>query len=102
PVSAEQFVGEGGQDDALFGIDWVPVSLAAGDDVPTVEWADLEALAVSAELSDYVVLSCPVFSGSDPAAGAHEAAHWALNAVQTWLDDDRFAASRLVIATHGA
>ncbi|WP_159043830.1 SpnB-like Rossmann fold domain-containing protein, partial [Streptomyces sp. NRRL S-1521] len=32
----------------------------------------------------------------------HEAAHWALNAVQTWLDDDRFAASRLVIATHGA
>ncbi|WP_159043806.1 polyketide synthase dehydratase domain-containing protein, partial [Streptomyces sp. NRRL S-1521] len=32
PVSAEQFVGEGGQDDALFGIDWVPVSLAAGDD----------------------------------------------------------------------
>ncbi|WP_190087069.1 SpnB-like Rossmann fold domain-containing protein, partial [Streptomyces longisporoflavus] len=101
PVSSEQFAGEG-RGDALFGIDWVPVPLAAGDDAPTVEWTDLEALAASADLPDYVVLPCPVTAASEMVAGAHEAAHWALNTVQAWLADERFTASRLVIATNGA
>ncbi|WP_229871975.1 type I polyketide synthase, partial [Streptomyces longisporoflavus] len=101
PLPSEQFAGAG-QEDALFGVDWVPVPLAAGDDVPTVEWTDLEALAASADLPELVVLPCPVSSGADPAAGAHEAAHWALNAVQAWLADERYAASRLVFVTHGA
>ncbi|MFE6166171.1 type I polyketide synthase, partial [Streptomyces sp. NPDC056486] len=87
--------------DSLFGVDWVPAR-SSGADVPTVEWTDLEALADSAELPDFVVLPCPVAAGPDPVAGAHEAAHWALNAVQSWLADERFAASRLAIVTHGA
>ncbi|MEV0126831.1 type I polyketide synthase, partial [Streptomyces sp. NPDC050703] len=103
PVSSEQFAfADGGRDDALFGVDWVPVALVAGDDAPTVQWTDLEALAASVELPDYVVLPCPVIAASDVIAAAHEAAHWALNAVRTWLSDERFAASRLVIATKGA
>ncbi|WP_129769122.1 type I polyketide synthase, partial [Streptomyces sp. L-9-10] len=100
PVSPEQFTGDDGGD-ALFGIDWVSVSVADGD-VPTTAWSDLEALAASAELPDFVVLPCPVTSASDPAVGAHEAAHWALNAVQTWLAEDRFDAARLAIVTSGA
>ncbi|MEU5952062.1 type I polyketide synthase [Streptomyces sp. NPDC047525] len=89
------------RDDALFGVDWVSVPLAGGG-VPTVEWTDLEALTQSADLPDFVVLPCPVTSGSDPVAGAHEAAHWALDTVQSWLADGRFDASRLVIVTRGA
>ncbi|MFE6165411.1 SDR family NAD(P)-dependent oxidoreductase, partial [Streptomyces sp. NPDC056486] len=100
PVSLEQFAGDG-QDDALFGVDWVSVPVS-GVDVPSVEWTDVEALAGSAELADFVALSCPVSSGADPVVGAHEAAHWALSAVQLWLDGERFDVSRLVIATHGA
>ncbi|MFI8932614.1 type I polyketide synthase [Streptomyces sp. NPDC053474] len=89
--------------DALFGVDWVSVALPGGD-VPTTEWADLEELAGSrdGELSDFVVLSCPVDSASGPVVGARETAYWALNAVRTWLADDRFAAARLVLATRGA
>ncbi|MEU9993705.1 type I polyketide synthase, partial [Streptomyces sp. NPDC048045] len=47
--------------DALFGVDWVSVSPVEGD-APTTRWTtDLEELArsTSAELSDFVVLSCP-------------------------------------------
>ncbi|MEU5002617.1 type I polyketide synthase, partial [Streptomyces sp. NPDC021622] len=100
PVALEEFAGDG-HDDALFGVEWVSVPLA-GDVVPTVEWTHLEMLAGAAELPDFVVLPCPVTSGSDPVAGVHEAAHWALNVVQSWLDDGRFDASRLVIVTRGA
>ncbi|MEU2849957.1 beta-ketoacyl synthase N-terminal-like domain-containing protein, partial [Streptomyces sp. NPDC007049] len=87
--------------DALFGVDWTAVPLPDGD-APTTEWSDLEALARSAELPDFVVLPCPITSASDPVAGAHEAAHWALNTVQNWLTDERFDASRLAIVTSGA
>ncbi|MGW5868669.1 type I polyketide synthase [Streptomyces sp. NPDC055239] len=104
PAAPVQGAGDD-RDDALFGVDWVSVPLSHSDvpaDVPTVEWTDLEALADAAELPDFAVLPCPVTSGSDPVAGAHEAAHWALNTVQSWLNDERFDASRLVIATNGA
>nr|WP_307822085.1 type I polyketide synthase [Streptomyces coffeae] len=90
---------------SLFGVDWVSVSLSNGDgdgDGPTVEWTDLEALAPSAELPDFVILPCPITSASDPVSGAHEAAHWALSTVQNWLADERYEASRLAIVTRGA
>ncbi|MFE4646439.1 acyltransferase domain-containing protein, partial [Streptomyces sp. NPDC056730] len=87
--------------DSLFGIDWVPVPLPDGD-APTTEWSDLEALAGAAELPDFVMLPCPITSASDPVAGAHEAAHWALGTVQSWLAEERFDASRLAIVTSGA
>ncbi|MFD3917111.1 type I polyketide synthase, partial [Streptomyces sp. NPDC058603] len=87
--------------DSLFGVDWVPVPVSDGD-LPTTEWSDLEALAESVDLPGFVVLPCPITSASDPVAGAHEAAHWALNTVQSWLADERFDASRLAIVTSGA
>ncbi|MFJ9034891.1 type I polyketide synthase, partial [Streptomyces sp. NPDC102274] len=97
-VSADQIAGDD-RGDALFGVDWASVPLPDGD-VPTTEWTDLEAL--TEPLSDFVVVPCPVMSASDPVAGAHEAAHWALKAVQVWLADERFDAVRLVIVTRGA
>ncbi|QCX74530.1 Phenolphthiocerol synthesis polyketide synthase type I Pks15/1 [Streptomyces sp. YIM 121038] len=89
--------------DALFGVGWTPVALPDGD-VPTTQWSDLETLAQpqDGELSDFVVLSCPVDSVSGPVVGAREAACWALNVVQRWLVDERLAAVRLVLVTRGA
>ncbi|MFE7565942.1 type I polyketide synthase [Streptomyces sp. NPDC057539] len=87
--------------ESLFGVDWVAVPLPDGD-APTTEWTDLETLTRSAELPDFVVLPCPVIAASDTVADAHEAAHWALNAVRTWLADERFDAARLAIVTSGA
>ncbi|WP_373305815.1 SDR family NAD(P)-dependent oxidoreductase, partial [Streptomyces flavofungini] len=98
PVSQEQLAGDD-LSDALFGVDWAPLPLADGD-VPTTEWTDLAAL--TEPRSDYVVVSCPDTSASGPVTGAHEAAHWALDAVQTWLADERFEAARLVVVTRGA
>ncbi|MBB5101297.1 type I polyketide synthase [Streptomyces spectabilis] len=102
PVSLDQFSG-GDRGDALFGIDWAQIALPDGD-VPGVEWSSLERLgqAQDGELSDFVVLSCPVTSASDPVNGAREAACWALAAVQIWLADERFEGARLVVVTRGA
>ncbi|WP_193475554.1 polyketide synthase dehydratase domain-containing protein, partial [Streptomyces griseomycini] len=110
PVSQEQLAVDD-LGDALFGLDWVPAPVPRADgDVPTVEWTDLgalETLASSAELPDFVVLARPITSVSDAVSSvaheaAHEMAHWALNAVQTWLSDERSDAARLVVVTGGA
>ncbi|MFF7756331.1 SDR family oxidoreductase, partial [Streptomyces sp. NPDC007971] len=90
--------------ESLFGVDWVSVSPVEGD-APTTQWTtDLEELtrSTSAELSGFVVLSCPDTAAWDPASGAHEAAHWALGAVQRWLGEEGFEGSRLVVVTRCA
>ncbi|MFI1770021.1 type I polyketide synthase, partial [Streptomyces sp. NPDC020800] len=89
--------------ESLFGVDWVSVSPVEGG-APTTQWTtDLEGLAQSsAELSDFVVVSCPDTAAWDPASGAHEAAHWALGAVQRWLGEEGFEGSRLVVVTRCA
>ncbi|MEZ3183279.1 polyketide synthase dehydratase domain-containing protein, partial [Streptomyces pimonensis] len=103
PVPLDQLTGDD-HDNALFGIDWVPVPLADGDDVPAVEWAEVGALADA--LSGFVAVACPVTSASgsasDPVLVAHEAAYWALDVVQRWLSEERSGAARLVVVTKGA
>ncbi|WP_329393706.1 SDR family NAD(P)-dependent oxidoreductase [Streptomyces lydicus] len=71
--------------------------------------ADLAALAAAQSQSphdvpDVVVLPC--LAGNREGTGLAEASHAALRrvlgVVQAWLDDERFAASRLVVLTRGA
>ncbi|MFI0154497.1 type I polyketide synthase [Streptomyces lydicus] len=71
--------------------------------------ADLAALAAAPSQSphdvpDVVVLPC--LAGDRDGAGLAEATHAALRrvlgVVQAWLDDERFASSRLVVLTRGA
>ncbi|MBJ3813322.1 SDR family NAD(P)-dependent oxidoreductase, partial [Streptomyces flavofungini] len=100
PVSLDQIAGDE-RGDALFGVDWISAPPTDGA-APTTQWTDLDALAQSAELPDFVVLPCPTTSASDLVADAHETAHWALTTVQNWLADDRFDAARLVLVTSGA
>ncbi|MFK0266383.1 SDR family NAD(P)-dependent oxidoreductase, partial [Streptomyces angustmyceticus] len=120
-VSGEQVSGAAAYHDALFQVDWVtvPTPTAPSDE----QWAVVGnmALAVALDgagvrveatdgLSELVDETPPVVlvnatrtaDPSDAAAGAHTAAHDTLALLQKWLADDRFAASRLVILTHGA
>ncbi|WP_198550462.1 polyketide synthase dehydratase domain-containing protein, partial [Streptomyces silvensis] len=103
PVSQAQPAGDD-LGDALFGVDWVPVPLPEGDEPPTTWWTELEALtgSGSSDLADFVVVPCPGTSASDPVAGAHAASHWALDAVRTWLADERYETARLAVVTRGA
>ncbi|MEV6569441.1 SDR family NAD(P)-dependent oxidoreductase, partial [Streptomyces kronopolitis] len=121
-VSGEQVSGGAAHHDALFQVDWntVPLPTAPSDGEQWAVVGDmalavaLEGTGVRAEATDslseladevppvVLVSATRTADPSDAAAGAHTAAHDALALLQTWLADDRFAASRLVILTHGA
>ncbi|MFI0817947.1 SDR family NAD(P)-dependent oxidoreductase [Streptomyces sp. NPDC021115] len=126
-VSPEQLGGDragGDAADALFRVDWISVPAPSGTpsadrvavvgaDVPglAVEagtYPDLAALAEEiasgATAPDHVVVSARTVPGeaSSPVATAHEIAVHALTVLQTWLAEDRFADSRLVVLTEGA
>ncbi|MFG2578126.1 type I polyketide synthase [Streptomyces malaysiensis] len=115
-----------GAADALFRVEWIPVPASSGThsvgrpaivgtDVPGLGveadvYADLAALAEAIESGsaspDDVVVSLRAVPGensdSSPVALAHETAVHALTLLQTWLEDDHFANTRLVVLTQGA
>ncbi|MFE3661321.1 polyketide synthase dehydratase domain-containing protein, partial [Streptomyces sp. NPDC059165] len=120
-VSGEQVSGGTAYHDALFQVDWSSVPMPTAQ--PDERWAVVGdmALAVALEgagvrveatdsLSDIADEVPPVVLASsrrtadpaDAAADAHTAAHDTLALLQDWLADERFAASRLVVLTHGA
>ncbi|MFJ5155510.1 beta-ketoacyl synthase N-terminal-like domain-containing protein, partial [Streptomyces sp. NPDC088353] len=110
--------------DALFRLDWVPVTAVAatsgtaalvgedpfglralpqfGDLAVHPDLADLAA--ADGAVPDTVLLPLTgTGPDADPVTAAHRAATDALAAVQTWLEqDERFAASRLALVTRGA
>ncbi|MHC3412658.1 SDR family NAD(P)-dependent oxidoreductase, partial [Streptomyces sp. DT17] len=109
--------------DSLFRLEWAPVSgtpearswavLAPGAaDTPSgsVRYADIAALRAAvdagAPVPDVVLVPSVTPAGSlAPAAVAdatRAAVHRALDLVQDWLADDRFAGSRLALLTRGA
>ncbi|MFG2994797.1 type I polyketide synthase [Streptomyces sp. NPDC048257] len=121
-VSAEQLdTRQGGHHDALFQVDWTPLTLPGavddrwavlGDSVPTDEpgdgvarHADVEALSAAlgagAPVPDAVLVRHPAVPELTPEA-VHRAAHRTLRLLRHWLSDDRLADSRLVLLTHGA
>ncbi|MGC4808716.1 SDR family NAD(P)-dependent oxidoreductase [Micromonospora sp. DT233] len=119
-------------DDWLFRVDWVPVPVddavsgrcvLVGSDalaiaaplttagVPVESFADLTALtaAVSTGMTlPELVLVCvtgrpgPAHPATDPAGAVRDVTAAALETVQAWLADDRFAGSRLAVVTRGA
>ncbi|NEE42800.1 polyketide synthase, partial [Streptomyces sp. SID7982] len=84
--------------DALFRVEWVPVSTAEAE--AEAEVAEAVRLSVGEGLADLpgspdvVVAPCPPGQRASP--------HWALELVRGWLTDDRFANSRLVLLTRDA
>ncbi|WP_232519817.1 type I polyketide synthase [Actinosynnema pretiosum] len=73
---------------------WKPVVTADAD---AVEWTTWDALGQ--DVPPVVVL--PVAGGVEPESARAEV-HRALAVLQTWLTEDRFAASRLAVVTEGA
>ncbi|NLU76783.1 SDR family NAD(P)-dependent oxidoreductase, partial [Streptomyces sp. HNM0575] len=121
-VSAGQLTGQSAAADSLFGVEWVaaadgekpPESVAIlGEEAPDVTRALREASAGvdiwtdtttvdAASVPGVVLAPVSARTDGDVAASAHAATAHALETVQLWLDDERFADSRLVFVTRGA
>ncbi|MFF8382032.1 type I polyketide synthase, partial [Streptomyces sp. NPDC015661] len=109
PFTADLAAGRG--TDALFRVEWQPVPTATADtdvclvaDLADVPDAVPQIVAVRCPVTD----RCPDTSqdsgttGTVLAESAHRAARWALELVQEWLADARFAGARLLVLTDGA
>ncbi|MFE0061367.1 type I polyketide synthase, partial [Streptomyces sp. NPDC059003] len=82
--------------------DGAPDAVAALSGAVTLDrHPTLRELSGAGAVPDRVLVVAPSFWG-EPARGARAAAHWALEQVQSWLADARFAGSRLVFVTRGA
>ncbi|MDL4815435.1 type I polyketide synthase [Actinomadura opuntiae] len=105
PVAANRL--GAGAGDALFHVAWTPVPVpedvpqataaVVGDTDPGVSGTrhpDLRSLAAAGPVPETVYASLP--------DQEDDAAFDALDLVRTWLGDERFAASRLVVVTRGA
>ncbi|MEY9891974.1 acyl transferase domain-containing protein/thioesterase domain-containing protein/acyl carrier protein [Catenulispora sp. MAP5-51] len=88
--------------DLLYRVEWsrhgTPIQSQTAD---TGTVAMLDAIGPENAGPVPAILVLPVEGGPD-AAAARKATHRVLTAVQSWLADDRFEASRLVLVTHGA
>ncbi len=101
PVPAETLAVAG--KDSLYQVAWRPVG-----DVPTVArgaevavYQDLSAAGDAVPAAVVVSLTSDV-DGLGVAAAARQVTHRALELIQQWLADDRFANSRLVLLTRGS
>ncbi|MEU5181762.1 SDR family NAD(P)-dependent oxidoreductase [Streptomyces longwoodensis] len=97
PVTAAQL----GQQDTLFAEELVPATPSADPEPTVVTCTDLAELAEVAEVADREPPAVVVLRDrpeDDPALAAGRA----LDAVQAWLAEDRFAGSRLALCTRNA
>lgn len=109
PVTGRQLGTTGGAQDSLFRVRWSPLSApepAAGPDaVPPVLTEVLTALENGAEPPALVRLDCGTASaaaGADVRTVGRAVIDQALEGVQRWLLEDRFATSTLLVVTHNA
>ncbi|MER8098608.1 type I polyketide synthase, partial [Streptomyces goshikiensis] len=127
PASADQVGAAGaGHLESLFRVEWAPapvataptglrwgvlgrdeIGLGSSTGAQVTEYADAAALGAALAAGEpafdavFVVPSAPA-PGADVVGSVHTAVNDALAAVQEWLADDRFAATRLVWLTSGA
>ncbi|WP_349294387.1 SDR family NAD(P)-dependent oxidoreductase [Streptomyces sp. HU2014] len=112
-VSAEQLSAGAGRDDSLFRMEWKALATDVPEEAELARLADLDLPEAGAEVPEFVLVPAPATEGPHSADGAypaddrysagaaHTAAHRTLALVRRWLDDDRFAESRLVLLTRG-
>nr|WP_222870230.1 type I polyketide synthase [Actinomadura decatromicini] len=81
--------------DSLFRVEWSPITPPSAPHEKTwARWEDLND-----EIPDVVVLEPET---GDDAESAHATAHQTLEVLQTWMTDERFLQSDLLILTRGA
>ncbi|MFF3350907.1 SDR family NAD(P)-dependent oxidoreductase, partial [Streptomyces sp. NPDC002779] len=89
--------------DALFRVEWTPLTATARQDEPGWVWLDDGSGDGLSSLADTAVPALVVWRPPVPAGAAAGVVVGAVLAMaQEWLLDERFAGSRLVVATHGA
>ncbi|MER7176176.1 type I polyketide synthase, partial [Streptomyces mesophilus] len=104
--------------DALFGLDWAPVTAAADDAYAIVGGTDPVTAALGADRAVYpdlgelavlcgdiprsVVVAVDPADPADVIAATERAVRQTLHWTQTWVSDERFADSRLVVVTRDA
>ncbi|SDY87973.1 pimaricinolide synthase PimS1 [Amycolatopsis xylanica] len=94
-VSAEQLAAaQAGNKDSLYQVQWTPLALGE----PTEEPTPFEALGD--DVPEYVLAKVEPAEGDTPAA-VRTVVNKVVGLLQTWLSDDRFANSKLVVATDG-
>ncbi|MEW2115533.1 type I polyketide synthase, partial [Streptomyces sp. NPDC005474] len=116
PVAVDALRGAAAQSrDSLFRLDWTALPVTSSE-APVGRWAafgadhllpetheDLDALTTAVEagatVPDVVVTVCP--PGGNSADAARSALAGTLRLLQTWLADDRWADTRLVLITRG-
>ncbi|MFI0781115.1 type I polyketide synthase [Streptomyces sp. NPDC021212] len=119
PVAADQSAGAfGRRQDSLYRINWtalpVPVhgrlssaavlgpdTLGIGAALRARSFADLAAVAEAGDIPELVFLTCPPVASAS-ADDVRASTGRALELLQSWLSDDRFDGSRLVVVTRGA
>ncbi|MFF8597277.1 type I polyketide synthase, partial [Streptomyces sp. NPDC015220] len=123
PVTPEQFRAVVGvqRHSPLYEVRWLPLPFRGGDGAPSPvlvgpalpglpapAYEDLGKLFADPEITDggtvpaVVAVSCAGGAGGDPVADAHTALGRALELLKSWLTQERFASSRLVLLTRGA
>ncbi|MFF9091336.1 SDR family NAD(P)-dependent oxidoreductase, partial [Streptomyces sp. NPDC014991] len=103
PVSAEQLgAAAGGNQDALFAVDWVPLPAAEGvTAAPTwVPAADADAVRALADRES--VPAAAILDACSDGADAQTLTCRVLEVLQAWLTTPGLEAARLVVATRGA
>ncbi|TDD35455.1 SDR family NAD(P)-dependent oxidoreductase [Actinomadura sp. KC06] len=85
--------------DSLFRLDWAPLPAPGPAAAAPPEWAEWDALVADAAVPEIVVLRV---TGGRDAAAVRPAVHRVLDVLRPWLEEERFAASRLAVVTSGA
>ncbi|WP_406365859.1 SDR family NAD(P)-dependent oxidoreductase [Streptomyces sp. NBC_01546] len=82
--------------ESLFALDWAVLPAPAAPAAPVADW---DTLPADGPVPEHVILRSRPGSGPD---AVREATARALTVLQSWLADERYAGSRLLVATSGA
>ncbi|MGW2589030.1 SDR family NAD(P)-dependent oxidoreductase [Streptomyces sp. NPDC001515] len=103
PVSPDQLaVAEGPVSDALHHIAWSPLRQPAEPLPSSPAVLDEYGLAILSDPSAAVLACCPVPGGWPVPEAVRTTTAYVLDQIQTWLTDERFDATPLVVVTRGA
>ncbi|MGV9270965.1 SDR family NAD(P)-dependent oxidoreductase, partial [Kitasatospora sp. NPDC003701] len=103
PIAAEQLGGSGSvARDAMFRLDWVPVAAPDTDPVPHVTLGPDADPASLAEVPGAVLVPVTGEASVRTPEAVRALTSRVLGLLQSWLADERFAASRLLFVTRGA
>ncbi|MEU2248220.1 type I polyketide synthase [Streptomyces sp. NPDC019224] len=103
PVSAAQLApADGPLSDALHHIEWTPLQQPAEPLPSSAAVLDEYGLAILSEPSAVVLACCPTPGGWPVPEATRATTSYVLDLLQSWLTDERFESTTLVVVTRGA